>query len=182
MELDQILYGLKKNDRWCQRALFFRYAKYLAAVCRRYYAGSSDDLEDLLQEVFMQIYKSIPLYDPQKGNFESWIKTIAIRATLRTYRKKVIKYEALDNCQQPAFDLTGYDHLLEMDVHKIIDKLPEHYRQIFLMYVVDGLSHEEISQTLSININTSRSQLMRARNLLKQYLEIQEKVPDYENR
>ena len=181
MDLEEIILGLRDNDRNCQRVLFFQYAKLISAVCRRYRSGVAPDLEDTVQEVFIQIFKSISLYDPAKGEFESWMKTIAIRTTIRTYRKRRIRVEPIEDYEPIASEATGYDHLLELDVWKIINSLPVHYRQIFLMFVVDGLTHEEISEALSININTSRSKLMRARNLLQQYLGKLEKVPDYES-
>ena len=179
MTLPQIIQGILQNDRHCQRALYYQYAKELLRVCQRYIRPGSLDAQDILQESFIQIFRSIALYDPDKGKFESWIKTITIRTALKAYRKKQPIYESIDKCVSASSGFSGYDILLEEDVMKVVNRLPDDYRQIFVLFVVDEYSHSEISDLIGININTSRSKLKRARELLKSYLKRSENLAHY---
>ena len=179
MTLPQIIDGILNNDRSCQRALYYQYAQELHHVCRRYLRPGSLDSQDILQEAFIQIFRSIALYDPRKGKFESWLKTITIRTALKAYRKKQPIYESIDKCANTTTGLSGYDFLLEQDVMNVVNRLPDDYRQVFILFVVDEYSHKEISDLLEININTSRSKLKRARDLLKNYLKRSENLAHY---
>lgn len=145
------------------------YANKLFAVCLKY-SNSYQQAEDNLQDGFMTIFDKIVQYQ-DKGSFEGWMKRIMINTTLQKYRKQSV-FEIVDEelLKEPALEIdeevVSIDYLLE-----IIHELPDRYRQVFNLYALDGFSHKEIAQMLQISIGTSKSNLARARIILKEKIE-----------
>ncbi len=166
-----VIKGAKQNDRSCQKYLYARFAEKLFQVCRRYVDARLDP-KDILQDAFIQIFKSIHLYESAKGQFESWAKTIVIRTALKARRNARITYEAIDDScvGMVSADVSAYERLLEDDLLALVDTLPPGYKQVFKLYVLDEYTHKEIAELLGIKEASSRSQLKRARELLKKEL------------
>ena len=134
------------------------------------YSNSYQQAEDNLQDGFMIIFDKIKQYQ-DKGSFEGWMKRIMINTTLQKYRK------------QTVFEIVNEEHYTEPDIEideeevsvdyllNIIQELPERYRQVFNLYAMDGFSHKEISEMLQITTGTSKSNLARARLILKEKIE-----------
>ena len=116
------------------------------------------------------IFDKIPQYK-NKGSFEGWMKRIAINTALQKYRKQTV-FEIIkeDHLKEPEIeideDAVSVDFLLE-----IIQQLPDRYRQVFNLYVLDGFSHKEIAEIMNISTGTSKSNLARARVILKEKIE-----------
>lgn len=116
------------------------------------------------------IFSKIPQYQ-HKGSFEGWMKRIVINTALQKYRKQTV-FEIIkeDHLKEPEIeineDAVSVDFLLE-----IIQQLPDRYRQVFNLYVLDGFSHKEISEIMNISTGTSKSNLARARVILKEKIE-----------
>lgn len=169
MSLDQLIHNCKKQDIKAQEQLYRLYANKLFAVCLKY-SSSYQQAEDNLQDGFMIIFDKIKQYQ-DKGSFEGWMKRIMINTTLQKYRK------------QTVFEIVNEEHLTEPDIEidedevsvdyllNIIQDLPERYRQVFNLYAMDGFSHKEISEMLQISTGTSKSNLARARIILKEKIE-----------
>lgn len=137
------------------------------------YSENYQDAEDTLQDSFLTIFDKIKQYN-NKGSFEGWLKKIAINTALQKYRKKrplqLIK-EVTDTEEIVEIDLE--DKNLDIDfLLNLIQKLPNKYRLVFNLYVLDSYSHKEISEMLNISEGTSKSNLSRARKNLKNELEI----------
>ena len=137
------------------------------------YSENYQDAEDTLQDSFLTIFDKIKQYN-NKGSFEGWLKKIAINTALQKYRKKrplqLIK-EVTDTEEIVEIDLE--DKNLDIDfLLNLIQKLPNKYRLVFNLYVLDSYSHKEISKMLNISEGTSKSNLSRARKNLKNELEI----------
>ncbi len=137
------------------------------------YSENYQDAEDTLQDSFLTIFDKIKQYN-NKGSFEGWLKKIAINTALQKYRKKrplqLIK-EVTDTEEIVEIDLE--DKNLDIDfLLNLIQKLPNKYRLVFNLYVLDNYSHKEISKMLNISEGTSKSNLSRARKNLKNELEI----------
>ena len=169
MSLDQLIHNCKKQDIKAQEQLYRLYANKLFAVCLKY-SGSHQQAEDNLQDGFMIIFDKIRQYQ-DKGSFEGWMKRIMINTTLQKYRKQtVFDIYSEDQVKDPAIEideeLVSVDYLLE-----IIQELPDRYRQVFNLYALDGFSHKEISEMLQISTGTSKSNLARARMILKEKIE-----------
>lgn len=116
------------------------------------------------------IFKKMPQYK-NKGSFEGWLKRIVINTALQKYRKQTV-FELIreDHLKEPEIeideDTVSVDFLLE-----IIQQLPDRYRQVFNLYVLDGFSHKEIAEIMHISTGTSKSNLARARVILKEKIE-----------
>ena len=175
MSLDQLIYNCKKQDIKAQEQLYRLYANKLFAVCLKY-SSSFQQAEDNLQDGFMTIFDKIVQYQ-EKGSFEGWMKRIVINTALQKYRKQTV-FELVNEEQlkEPALEVdeevVSIDYLLE-----IIHELPDRYRQVFNLYALDGFSHKEIAEMLQITTGTSKSNLARARIILKEKIEAnQEKL------
>ncbi|WP_306766632.1 RNA polymerase sigma factor [Tenacibaculum sp. M341] len=135
------------------------------------YAKNQQDAEDVLQDSFLTIFKKIHQYSG-KGSFEGWLKRIVINTALQKYRENsplyLIKEEAEAHEEEVILDedSINVDFLLAL-----IQELPDRYRLVFNLYVLDNFSHREISEMLEISEGTSKSNLSRARQILKNKLE-----------
>jgi RNA polymerase sigma-70 factor (ECF subfamily) len=143
------------------------------------YSRNYQDAEDNLQDSFLTIFEKIKQFK-HKGSFEGWLKRITIRTALQKYRKiaplQVIK-EVANEIEEEELNLQ--DPMFSMDVLLgFIQQLPDRYRLIFNLYVLDGYSHKEISNLLKISEGTSKSNLSRGRKILKEKIEIHQKKYD----
>ncbi len=165
---------IRKGDKRAFELLYGKYSRFHLLTCLRY-VKSRYDAQDLLQEAYILIYRDLHQFDESKGNFSSWSNRVVINVCLQHLRKKKHFVELeLDNVQQIAQVMTeDHEVMSEMslkDLTQVITKLPNGYRTIFNMYVIDGFTHKEISDKLNISISTSKTQLMKARNLLQKQL------------
>lgn len=169
LSLEQLIHNCKKQDIKAQEQLYRLYANKLFAVCLKY-SSSYQQAEDNLQDGFMTIFDKIKQYQ-DKGSFEGWMKRVMINTTLQKYRKQTV-FEIFneDHLKEPALEIdeevVSVDYLLN-----IIQELPDRYRQVFNLYALDGFSHKEIAEMLQITTGTSKSNLARARDILKQKIE-----------
>lgn len=154
-----------------QSELYQLYADTLFVLCLKY-SKNHQDAEDTLQDSFITIFKKIKQYK-NKGSFEGWIKRITINTAIQKYRKKsplqlVKELPAEEEADEIEITKTHFniDILLSF-----IQQLPDRYRLVFNLYVLDNYSHKEIANLLHISENTSKSNLSRARKILKQKLE-----------
>jgi RNA polymerase sigma factor (sigma-70 family) len=150
-------------------------------VCRRY-ASQATPAEDLLQEAFIKIFRSIGQYNAERGAIEGWMKRIVINLAITEWRKAYRNtwvQSDLEMLQVPELTQTD-QHLHEEDLLKMIDRLPAGYRVVFNLFAVEGYSHHEIAQELGITESTSRSQLTHARRFLRNLLEAQQQNLAYE--
>lgn len=163
--------GCRNGDSGSQKMLVDSYSPMLFTICIRY-MGDRESAKDALQETLIKILNNINRFDPKKGKLEPWLRTIAINTSLST-RKKIYKlYHPIDEVHnvkdQDAFDIV--DNLQAQDLLKLVKQLPEGYRQIFNLSVIDGYPHTEIATMLGISESTSRSQLLRSKKKLKQMI------------
>ncbi|MGB8704450.1 MAG: sigma-70 family RNA polymerase sigma factor, partial [Gillisia sp.] len=164
MSLKQLIHNCKKEDIKAQEQLYRLYANKLFAVCLKY-SNSYQQAEDNLQDGFMTIFEKIQQYQ-DKGSFEGWMKRIMINVTLQKYRKqRVFEIVNEDLLKEPELEID--EELFSVDfLLKIIQELPDRYRQVFNLYALDGYSHKEIGEMLQISTGTSKSNLARARIIL----------------
>lgn len=169
MGLDQIIQKCKKNNTQAQGELFALFSGKLFSVCLKY-SNNRAEAEDNLQDSFITIFSKIKQYN-NKGSFEGWIKRITINTVLQKYRGQsvfdIVNEEQIEDVEVVIDnDDVSLDYLLS-----IIQELPNRYRLVFNLYVLDGYSHKEIANLLSISIGTSKSNLARARQILKEKIE-----------
>lgn len=171
MSLEQLIEKCKKRDNKAQEQLYRLFASKLFSVCLKY-SDSQANAEDTLQDAFITIFKKIDQFK-NKGSFEGWLKRIVVNTALQKYRnQKVFEIFNEEQLEDPHVDLDeesiSLDYLL-----KIIQQLPHRYRLVFNLYVLDGYSHKEIAELLKISQGTSKSNLARARYILKEKIEHQ---------
>jgi len=175
VELDQLIKKCKKKNAKAQEKLYQLFSSKLFSICLKY-SNDYPSAEDTLQDAFITIFEKITQYK-HKGSFEGWMKRITINTALQKYRKqkvfKIIHEEQLEEIEvEIDEEEISLDFLLQT-----IQQLPDRYRLVFNLYVLDGYSHKEIATMLDISIGTSKSNLARARNLLKTKLEPNQQVP-----
>ncbi len=169
MSLHQLIKNCKKNDIKSQSQIYHLFAGKLFALCLKY-SRTQQEAEDNLQEAFITIFNKIGQYQ-FKGSFEGWMKRIAINTALQTYRQKNVLNLVEENLPDEV-EVEIDEEELSLDyLLKIVQELPERYRMVFNLYVLDGYSHKEISELLGIAEGTSKSNLSRARLILKEKIE-----------
>lgn len=165
MSLHQLILNCKKRDIVSQSEIYHLFAGKLYALCLKY-SRTKQEAEDNLQDAFITIFNKISQFK-FKGSFEGWMKRIVINTALQTYRQKNVLNLVEENYPEEILvDINEEDLSLEF-LLKIIQELPERYRMVFNLYVLDGYSHKEISSMLGIAEGTSKSNLSRARLILK---------------
>ena len=176
MTEDELIRGCLKDDASCQKEIFNRFAGRMLGVCNRY-ARNSADAEDILQDAFIKVFNKIYQFKFE-GSFEGWVRKIVVNTalkkySLRRYEKEVVGYEIKDR-DESSMEPSAYAHLNQKEIMDLINNLPDGYRLIFNLYVIEGYQHDEIAEMLGIQSGTSRSQLVKARNMLqKQILQLQ---------
>ncbi len=180
-----IITGCKKYKKKYQLLLYRKYAPVLGAICERY-ASSKNEANDLLQEGFLKIFANIKTYKEQ-GSFEGWMKRIVINNSISYLKKKnkraLMFYQINENIDgfheeenvnlgenmtNTDFKSTIYNSgLTKEEILNVVNELPDGFKAIFNMYTFDGFKHKEIANMLGISVNTSKSQLARARKQLQ---------------
>jgi RNA polymerase sigma-70 factor (ECF subfamily) len=172
----QLIKACIKEDAASQKEVFDRYSGRMMTVCLRY-ARSSADAEDILQDAFIKVFDKMHQFKFE-GSFEGWIRRIVVNTalkkySLRRYEKEVVGYEIKDK-DESSVEASAYSDLTAKELMDLINMLPSGYKLIFNLYVIEGYQHDEIAEMLGIQPGTSRSQLVKARNMLqKQILELQ---------
>ncbi len=156
--------------------MFTRFSSRMLGVCHRY-ARNTSDAEDILQDAFIKVFDKLHQFKFE-GSFEGWIRRIVVNTALKKYT--LTRYEkevtGIENKERydGGEDPSAYSHLSQKDLLALINQLPDGYRIIFNLHVIEGYQHEEIAGMLGIQPGTSRSQLVKARNMLqKQIIELQ---------
>ena len=173
---EELIRGCIRQEASCQKEVYNRYASRMLGVCNRY-ARNAADAEDILQDAFIKIFNKMHQFKFE-GSFEGWIRRIMVNTalkkySLRRYEKEVVGYEITDR-DEAVIEPHAYAHLTQKEILDLINNLPDGYRLIFNLFVVEGFPHEEIAAMLHIQPGTSRSQLVKARNMLqKQILQLQ---------
>ncbi len=167
MNEEALIEGCLKQDAASQKKLFLLYSRRMMTVCLRY-ARNRADAEDILQDGFIRLFQNIHQFKG-KGSFEGWVRRIFVNASLKKYQAKKWKMEesTLHNHSDVSIEEGAVSAMSEDEILTLIRELPEGYRMVFNMYVIEGYSHREIAEKLGINEATSRTQLLKARKQLQ---------------
>ncbi len=167
-----IIKGCINGERKAQYDLYNMFKRDVFGLCMRY-AKDRAEAEDMMQEAFIKVYSDLYQYKPI-GPFGGWIRRVVINSCLRYIRKRknLVFNDFSDEAVQaiPSNEDIVSD-LEAKDLVRLMQKLPEGYRVVFNLYVIEGYSHKEISEQLGISVNTSKSQLSRAKANLRKALE-----------
>jgi len=178
--LEELIQGCRNENSRCQEALFTLFSAKMFTVCLRY-ARDQMEAEDILQAGFIKMFDKIKEFKAE-GSFEGWLRRIIINTGLEYIRKRdksLVFQEVLDDMftKSPDISLFETEYLMVL-----IQNLTPGYRIVFNLYAIDGYSHKEIGLMLKISEGTSKSQLARARFILREKLLEAQNRKDYGRR
>jgi len=161
----------QRNDAQSQRELYDLYKARVMGICRRY-TSNKEEAEDVFQESFIKVFQNIGQVQ-DAAHVEQWVWKIAVNTAINYYHKNK-RHDYAEERNGHLHTNTEYELILsrftdEM-LMEMINELPEGYRLVFNLYVVEGYSHAEVAKLLHISEATSRSQLNRAKQVLKSKL------------
>ena len=165
---EELIAGCLSGNRQAQRQLYETYSRRFMAICIRY-LKDQEQAEDVMIQSFMKIFEKLSQFKG-KGSFEGWMKRIVVTQALMTIRSNrnlalsVSLEEAMGNLETTA-ELT---QLEAAELMELVQSLPLGYRTVFNLFAIEGYSHQEIGELLGITASTSKSQLNRARSVLKE--------------
>lgn len=165
-----LIKGCIDGDRQMQKILYQTFSSKMYGVCLRY-SENVEDANDILQEGFIKVYKNIHKFRSE-GSFEGWVRRIFINTSIEHFRKK-IKFNNITEVQENTVEdnsVNVFDTLSAKDIIKTINQLSPGYKAVFNMHVIEGYSHKEIAEILGITEGTSKSQLARAKGILKKMI------------
>ena len=169
MIIEQLIHDCCKGNTKAQEQIYRLLSPKLFAVCLKY-SRSYAEAQDNLQEGFLLLFEKINQYQ-FKGSFEGWAKRLMINYVLQQYRNQGV-FELISEKLPADEPIDLDDESLSMDfLLQLIQELPDRYRLVFNLYVLDGYSHKEIADMLEITTGTSKSNLARAKAILKEKIE-----------
>lgn len=177
-DISELILRCRKGCRRAQYELYEKFAPKMFAVCLRY-ARDASEAEDMLQDGFIKVFANLGSFK-DLGSFEGWVRRIFVNTALEKFRKKnpmLLSSELHPNLAITRDDETVLNRLSAEELTRLIRSLPDGYRMVFNLYAVEGYSHKEIGEMLSISEGTSKSQLARARQHLQE--KIRTELPEY---
>lgn len=182
-ELNTLIRGCTLNIRESQKKIYNSFYSYGMAICDRYTRKKEDAIEifnDAFLKIFKEIHRYKPAYADEVNSFKGWIRKIMIYTAIdynRKYHKHSFTADLENNMiyipveEEDALDMISYDEIISA-----IRQLSPAYRTVINMFIIDGLSHEEISHELNIAVGTSKSNLSKARQQLQKILKKDNKI------
>ena len=176
------------NNRGSQKILYSSFYGYAMAICDRY-ANKQEDAVEILNDGFLKIFREIHHYSPAYADvvssFKGWLRKIMVYTAIDHFRKnhKHRMVTQLDNVVYQVENVSedAIDHLSYEEIIRAIQDLSPGYRTVFNLFIIEGLSHEEISYKLGISIGTSKSNLSKARKQLQKILFKQNQIQESKN-
>ena len=169
--LAHLIKECSKGKDKAQNELYKQFATPMFRLCLRYLENETE-AEEVLINGFLKVFQHIQKFEYQNdASFIAWMKRIMTNESLMHIRKyKKIYWENIEDQTNLESYEDAIQELLAEDIYKLIRDLPLGYKTVFNLYVIEGYSHKEIAEQLSISINTSKTQLMKARSFLQQKL------------
>lgn len=167
-----IINSVKKRNQNAFKEMYECCIRYVYAIVIRYVSNESDH-QDVIQEIFARVYLSVGSFDENKGEFKYWLRRVTINQCIQHYHKQSASFKIVP--LESAFDVRSnlndkMDMLSKEEILVYLKRMPAGYKQIFMLVVIDEFSHQDVSEILHISPETSRSQLHRAKNWLKNNL------------
>lgn len=172
--LQQLIKDCQQHKRSAQRELYELFADDLMNLAMRY-ARDKSMARDLVHDTFLKVFESIPSFKLNKGSFKGWMSRILINKAVESYRRnrRMIYAETPGLMRELSTENLAIDKLEADDILQLLQQLPVGSRMIFNMYVIEGFRHDEIAKVMGISSSTSRSQLTRAKQILREKIRTQ---------
>ena len=173
MDEKKLIQACLNEEEAAQKLLYDTYSPKMYFVCLRY-ARHDLEAQDMLQDGFIKVFDNLTSFK-SNGSFEGWIRRIMVNTSLNYCRKSSFKQEniGIEDYQDKVVDPKAISALSEQELLNIIQQLPDGYRMVFNLYVIEGYSHKEIAELLEFTESTSRSQLAKAKKWIQIELEKQ---------
>jgi RNA polymerase sigma factor (sigma-70 family) len=171
MTEQEIIEGCLKNKASAQEKLYSLYSRRMMAVCLRY-TRSRFEAEDIFHEAFVKIFKSIHSW--QGGSFEGWMRRIFVNTAINHYHQNKKYFDHVDSAHAENMMTSNENVIAQLsnqELLELINRLPDGYKLIFNLHVVEGYNHGEIAAMLNIAEGSSKSQLFKAKTYLKKLIE-----------
>lgn len=170
MDEKKLIQACIDESKVAQKRLYDLYAAKMYFVCLRY-ARHELEAQDMLQDGFIKVFDKLAQYR-SNGSFEGWIRRIMVNTSLNHCRKSSFKQEqiGIEDYQDKVVSSKAISKMSEKELLSLIQKLPDGYRMVFNLYVIEGYSHKEIGELLNISESTSRSQLAKSRKWMQNLL------------
>ncbi len=173
----ELIAGCVKENKACQEELYNLFSGRMYSLCLRY-ATSRQEAEDIMIEGFVKVFDNIKKFR-MEGSFEGWIRKIIVNTALYHLKLKRPLFLSLpEENHENIFnnydddETNALNRISASEITHMISELPAGYRTVFNLFAIDGFSHKEIAEMLHINESTSRSQLTKARKMLKNKFKI----------
>lgn len=164
-----VIHAVKQRDQRAFQQLYEGCIRYVYAIVKRYVSNAVDH-QDVIQEIFARVFLSIDSFDASKGDFKFWLRRVTVNQCIKHFHKHKA-FSNLDPIETAAniqSNLTEKANTLsEDDILFFLEGMPEGYKQVFMMIVIDEYSHREVGEMLNISAETSRSQLHRAKKWIR---------------
>ncbi len=171
----QLIKKAAKQHRDAQHQLYNQYAPKMLSVCRQY-IRDVHFAEEAMLSGFLKVFMNLDKFKFE-GSFEGWIRRIMVNESISFLRKEKQIFFTEEIIQYKEESWNNINTKLEVEqIQDLIDSLPEGYKMVFVLYAVEGYKHSEIAKMLEISENTSKSQLFKARKMLQQKLNQQNKI------
>ncbi len=171
---NRLIEACLQSNRKAQKALYEKYKRAWFLCCLRY-AGNKAEAEDMLQDAALAIFSDLATYDAKRGSFATWSHRVVVHAALRYIRKWRPIDRLTDSDTSALHQEDGsesvYDKLSAQELLDMVQRLPTGYRLVFNLYVIEGFKHHEIAEKLNISLSTSKTQLLKAKRMLRKKLE-----------
>lgn len=177
---EQIIQGCMTGKRKAFSLLYKKYASTMLGICMRY-CNNRIDAEDVMQDGFMKVFSQVHKFR-HEGSFEGWIKRIMIHAAIDNYQSNlrlsfiqdsgnVLENAEAADVYEEDDELPEVLNISREKLMRMIQELPDGYRMVFNLYAIEGYSHKDIAAMLGITESTSKTQLLKARKVLRKKIE-----------
>lgn len=187
LKITSLIEGCRANERGSQKELYYLLRGFAMKICYRY-TDSKEESEELMNEAFVKLFKNVLHFDEFRQqdvliSLKGWFKRIVINTCIDHYRKKqssvnghvlTAESEQLRDHTETGLDMLSYKEIIEA-----IRQLSPGYRTVFNLFVIEGLSHEQISKQLGISVGASKSNLSKARENLRKLLQTKSSIRIY---
>ncbi|MFT6150404.1 MAG: RNA polymerase sigma-70 factor (ECF subfamily) [Saprospiraceae bacterium] len=174
MATEQLIQEAQKGNQSAIQKLYEYYETYWFRLCLRYGRNRSE-AQDIFQEGAVQVFQKLEKFDVNRGNFKSWSSRVIINQALK-YLKKHQWQQSFEDLETIENEVDFSIHIIEKisakELIEVIQQLPTGYRMIFNMHEIEGFSHREIAEALHISVGTSKSQLSKAKRMLREKLKV----------
>ncbi len=181
LRLQHIWQKVLKGDANAQRKLYQMTSAEIMNICRRY-LSKQEFCQDAFQETYIKVFTKSAHYNSKKGTLSAWMAKVAVNECLQILRKqkKLVLLDVISDVHSPTTDEDVISDLSAEEIYAEVARLADGYRTIFNLYVVEGYNHNEIGEMLGISPVSSRSQLSRAKLILKEAIRKKTKTVSYE--